>query len=211
MKNAGLGCPFAMMCRAPLVTARSSLSGPRDASARRGLHLLLGGLLGGRTEVLRRLRDRASSPATRRPSSTSSSLSASSASSPLHPLLGLDLGDALAATGRRRRAPCRGSVDLLLDDVLELTEVGRHVHVEALRELGDLGLGLAHLQLGVVLGDLLADLDQLLVRVLDLLEVVPVGRLVQRELLLRSRRAPPSPSAARARTWPRSSRSPALR
>ena len=43
------------------------------------------------------------------PSSTSKLVSASSASYGLHALFGLDLGDALAATGRPRRGPCRGS------------------------------------------------------------------------------------------------------
>jgi hypothetical protein len=71
-----------------------------------------------------------------------------------------------------------------LDDVLELTEVGRDVHVEALGDLRDLGLGGAHLEVGVVLRDLVLDLDELLVRVLDLLQVVLVSGLVHRQLLL---------------------------
>src|SRR5262249_20719192 len=74
-------------------------------------------------------------------------------------------------------------VDLALDDVLELTEVGRDVEVQALAQLGDLGLRRAHLEVGVVLLDLVLDLDELLVGVLDLLEVVVVRRLVHRQLL----------------------------
>ena len=54
--------------------------------------------------------------------------------------------------------------------------------LKRLRELGHLRLGLAHLQLGVVLLDLLADLGELAAGVLDLGEVVVVGRLVQLEL-----------------------------
>jgi hypothetical protein len=52
------------------------------------------------------------------------------------------------------------------------------------RELGDLGLGLAHLELGVVLLDLGLDLAELLVGVLDLLEAVVVRGLVHGELFL---------------------------
>ena len=69
-------------------------------------------------------------------------------------------------------------IDLLLDDAFDLAEVGRQVDVERFGELGDLRFGGAHLQLGVVLRDLLAQLDQLLVGVLDLLQAVAVGRLV---------------------------------
>jgi len=46
------------------------------------------------------------------------------------------------------------------------------------------GFGGAHLELGVVLGDFLAELDQLFVGVLDLLQAVAVGRLVQLQLRL---------------------------
>jgi hypothetical protein len=72
----------------------------------------------------------------------------------------------------------------LLDDRFDLAEVGRQVDVERFRELGDFRFGGAHLELGVVLLDLLAQLDQFFVGVLDLLQVVAVRGFVQLQLPL---------------------------
>ena len=102
----------------------------------------------------------------------------------LHPFLGLDLGDALLRQIRGDAHLAAVLIDLLLDDRFDLAEVRGQVHVEGLRELGDLRFGGAHLQLGVVLLDLLAHFDQLAVGMLNLLEVVAVRGLVHLELLL---------------------------
>ena len=118
------------------------------------------------------------------PSSTSKFCERLLGELPLHALFGLDLGDALFRQVGRDAHLAAILIDLLLDDGFDLAEVGRQVHVEGFRELGDLRFGGAHLQLGVVFLDLLAQLDQLFVRVLDLLQVVAVGRLVHLELLL---------------------------
>ena len=79
-----------------------------------------------------------------------------------------------------------------MDDILDLAEVGGDVEVELRRQFGKLGFGAAHLQLGVVLLDLSLQLLELLHGMLDLRDVVAVGRLVElelgfvlRELLLR--------------------------
>ena len=100
----------------------------------------------------------------------------------LHRLLALDVDEPLAGQvgGDADLGPVQA--DLVLDHLLDLAEVGGHVEVEVLGQLGHLGLGPAHLQLGVVLGDLLADLGQLAAGVLDLGEVVVVGLLVHLEL-----------------------------
>ena len=102
----------------------------------------------------------------------------------LHPFFGLDLGDALFRQIRGDAHLAAVLIDLLLDDRFDLTEVRRQVDVEGLRELGDLRFGGAHLQLGVVLLDLLAHFDQLAVGMLNLLETVAVRGLVHLQLLL---------------------------
>ena len=97
-------------------------------------------------------------------------------------LLGLDLVDPLAGEigGDPDLRPVE--VDLVVDDVLDLAEVGGDVEVELRRQLGELGFGAAHLQLGVVLLDLPLQLLELLDGMLDLRDVVAVGRLVELEL-----------------------------
>ncbi len=102
----------------------------------------------------------------------------------LHRLLRLDLLDPLAGEIGGDADLGAVEVDLVLDHLLELAEVGRDVEVEGLGELRELGLGAGHLEVGLVLLDLLADRGELLARVLDLLDVVAVGLLVQAELLL---------------------------
>jgi len=75
-------------------------------------------------------------------------------------------------------------VDLLLNDLLDLSEVGGDVEVQVAGDLGDLRFGRGHLEVGVVALDLVAHLGELLVGVLDLLEIVLVRLLVHLELLL---------------------------
>ena len=66
----------------------------------------------------------------------------------------LDLLDALARKVGGHPDPGPVLVDLILQDLFGLPEVGRHVEMELGGQRGHLGLGPAHLQLGVVLGDL---------------------------------------------------------
>ena len=96
----------------------------------------------------------------------------------------LDLLQALAGQVGRDPDAAPVAVDLALDHLLGLAEVGRHVEMELVGELRDLGLGPAHLQVGVILADLVPDLVELLDGVLDLHQVVLVRLLVQGQLLL---------------------------
>jgi len=101
-----------------------------------------------------------------------------------HALLRLDVGD--AARGEIRGDPHLAAigVDLLLDDLFDLSEVGRDVEVQVAGDARDFRLRRRHLEIGVVVLDLLADLGELLVGVLDFLEVILVSLLVHFELLL---------------------------
>ena len=72
--------------------------------------------------------------------------------------------------------------DLVVDDLLDLAEVGGDVEVEVGSQFGHFGLGPAHLQLGIVFLNLLAHIGQFLGRVLDLGDVVVVGLFVELEL-----------------------------
>ena len=96
--------------------------------------------------------------------------------------LALDVLDAFSREVGRHAHPAAVPVDLVLEDLLGLPEVGRDVEVELGGQLRHLGLGPAHLEVGVVLGDLVLDVLKLLDGVLDLEQVVVVRLLVQREL-----------------------------
>ncbi len=85
---------------------------------------------------------------------------------------------------RRHEWPQDGFVDLVMNDLLDLPEIGGDIEIEGLRKLRHLGFGGAHLQLSVVLLDLLADFAELPGGVLNLLEIVAVGFFMRRELLL---------------------------
>ena len=69
-----------------------------------------------------------------------------------------------------------------MDHIFDLAEVGGDVEVEARGELGQFCFGTGELQLGIILLDLLLEVGQLLRGVLDLGDVVAVGRLVELEL-----------------------------
>ena len=80
----------------------------------------------------------------------------------------LDVLEALARHVGRHADPGPVAIDLLLDNLLGLAEIGQDVEVELSGQLGHLRLGLAHLQLGIVLRDLVPDLVELPDSVLDL-------------------------------------------
>ena len=146
------------------------------------------------------------------PCDTSNSRSASSAMAFSTAASRLDLLDAFARQVGGHADPGAVLVDLILENLLGLPEVGRHVEMKLGGQRRHLGLGPAHLQLGVVLGDLVLDVVELLDGVLNLEQVVLISLLMKGQLLLVLGRVVLGPLAARGQTStrcrgrPRSSR-----
>src|SRR5271157_5408684 len=107
--------------------------------------------------------------------------------------LALDVLDTLARKIGGDAHPRPVLVDLVLNRLLGLAEVGREVEVELGGKLRHLRLGAAHLEVGIVLANLLLDVLELLDSVLDLEQVVAISLLMQGQLLLVFRLVFPGP------------------
>ncbi len=85
-------------------------------------------------------------------------------------------------------------VDLVLQHLLGLAEVGRDVEMELVRQGRHLGLGTAHLELGVVRGDLVLHIVKLLDRALNFQKVILVCLFMKSRAAFRFRPDRPWPA-----------------